>query len=132
MAVRCLIEWWGACPARFLKMLSLSALARNEWKMRTNNCQTAANATTLQGLQVVVRTLQGTMRHLIEALIEGMKRGYTLCARLWYLLVPAAPVVVPVAAMEQKCSTRHQVQRPDRRSYTTPLLRNVSGNVSIS
>ena len=100
--------------------------------MRTNNCQTPANATTLQGLQVVVRTLQGTLRHLIESLVEGNKRGFMLYARLWYLLVPAAPVVVLVAVMEQKCSTRHQVQRPDRRSYSTPLHRNVSGNVSIS
>ena len=96
--------------------------------MRTNNCQTAANATTLSGLQVVVRTLHATLRHLIEALIVGIKRGFMLCADLWYQLVPAVPVVVPVVAMEPKCSTRHQVQRSDRRSDSTPM----SGNGSIS
>ena len=91
--------------------------------MRTNNRQIAANATTHQGLQVIVRTIHATLRHL-DALFMGLQRGGMYAARPWYALVPA-PVVRPVVAVEQKCSQRHQTWRPDRRSCTT-LSRNVS------
>ena len=88
--------------------------------MRTNNCQTAAIATTRQGLQVVVRTIHSFLRHLFEILGKGFERGIMLCARLWYRLILAAPVAKPVVAVEQVCSMRHLVQRPDRRSCSTP------------
>lgn len=99
--------------------------------MRTNICQTAAIATTRQGLQVVVRTIHSFLRHLFEILGEGHKRGILLCARLWYRLILAAPVAKPVVVMERVGSMRHLVQRPDRRSCSTPL-NDWPGNVSAS
>ncbi|MEX2169600.1 MAG: hypothetical protein WD851_09830 [Pirellulales bacterium] len=94
--------------------------------MRTNNRQIAANATTRQGLQVIVRTIDATLRHL-KGLCMGLKRGGMRCANPWYALVPAAPVVRPVVAVEQLCSQRHQTWRPDRRSCST-----LSSTVSAS
>jgi hypothetical protein len=99
--------------------------------MRTNNRQIAANATTREGLQVIVRTISAALRHL-DALFAGFKRGGMVAGRPWYALVPAAPVVRPVAIVEQKCSQRHQTWRPDRRSCSMSLNRDGSGSVSRS
>jgi hypothetical protein len=97
--------------------------------MRTNNRQIAANATTRQGLQVIVRTICAALRHL-DALFMGFKRGGMVAGRPWYAVVPVAAVVRPVVAGIQTCSQRHQTWRP--RSCSMSLDRDGSGNVSAS
>lgn len=99
--------------------------------MRTNNRQIAANATTRQGLQVIVRTICVALRHL-DALFMGFKRGGKYAGRPWYAVVPVAAVARPVVAGDQTCSQRHQTWRSDRRSCSMSLHRDGSGNVSAS
>ena len=112
-----MLEMFGWCDSSHFSIRVLSSRAmRSEGKMRTNH-QSTANATTRQGQHVVARTIAATLRDF-DAILMAFKRGLMLCARPWYALVPAAPVVVPVVA-EQQCSQHRGTRRPDRRSCST-------------